>query len=165
MWKDKTVVPDDSWEGWVDLEDGEEGARVQRMCRPCVPPNAETVRKHNISGHCQYRSWCPVCVAAAANNDPHKPRPDPEGAFPDVHNDYACFRDRRGGKFNVPVLVSKYRRKRAFSAHAVPKKGVGRGYIVQQCLRDLRKWGLRAELILRSDGEPAILDLLNKVSE
>ena len=37
--------------------------------------------------------------------------------------------------------------------------------MVQQYLRDLRKWGLRSELILRSDGEPAIVDLLNKVSD
>ena len=32
-------------------------------------------------------------------------------------------------------------------------------------MRDLRKWGLRSELILRCDQEPAIVDLMNKVSD
>ena len=64
-----------------------------------------------------------------------------------------------------PMLVSKYRRVGCFAAHMVPKKGVGGGWIVQQYLRDLRRWGLRHKVLFRSDGEPAIVDLLNRVSD
>ena len=88
----------DGFDDWADLEDGDEQARVGRMCRPVVPPSAEEVRRHNVAGHCQYRSWCPVCVAAAANDDAHQARPDPEGAFPEVHCDYMFCRNRRGDR-------------------------------------------------------------------
>ena len=153
---------DDDWDGWVDLEDGDEEARVARMCRPCDPPDVETIRQHNI-GHCNYRGWCPVCVAGAANDRAHVARGE-EGQVPEIHSEYCFCRNRRGDRLYRPVLVTKTRGKRAFSAHAVPKNGTGGGWIVQQLLRDLKKWGLRSDLILRSDGEPALLDLLDKVS-
>ena len=156
------AVDDDSW---CDLEDGGEESRVLRMCPPCNPPTAEEVRQHNMSGHCVFRNWCPVCVAAAADERAHGPRQEQEGSVPEVASDYAFFRNRKGDRTYLPVLISKVRKPRGFNAHAVPSKGTGGGWIVQQFLRDLRKWGLRSDVIFKSDGEASIIDLLNRVGD
>ena len=37
-------------------------------------PTADKVERHDAT-HCPYRSWCSVCVAASAKEDPH-PRKD-----------------------------------------------------------------------------------------
>ena len=49
------------------------------------------------------------------------------------------------------------------SAHVVPKKGSGGGFIVKQLDRDLKKFGHRRKVLLRTDGEPAIRELVDKV--
>ena len=167
---DGAAVPDDALpedmdeEGFIDLENGEEEARVMRMTKPTVLPSQEAVRQHNLS-HCNYRPWCPICVAGAANDDRHMPRAKDPNDAPEVGSDYAFLRNKRGDKVYRPMLVSKYRGVGCFAAHMVPKKGVGGGWVVQQYLRDLRRWGLRHKVILRSDGEPAIVDLLSRVSD
>ena len=130
-----------------------------KMTRPVTVPSPEVVRQHDLS-HCQYRNWCPICVAGAADDRSHEIRQVLEGSCPEVGSDYGFLRNRRGDKLYKPLLVSKARKVGAFAAHMVPKKGVGGGWIVQQYLRDLKKWGLRHKLLLRSDGEPAIIDLL-----
>ena len=122
---------------FMDLEDGGEEARVMKMSRPVTRPSPETVRQHNVS-HCQYRSWCPICVAGAADDRNHEMRQVVEGTCPEVGSDYGFMRNRRKDKFYKPLLVSKYRTIGAFAAHMVPRKGVGGGWIVQQYLRDLK---------------------------
>ena len=42
---------------------------------------------------------------------------------------------------------------------------MGGGWIVQQYLRDFRKWGIRGKAILKSDGENAIVSLLERIGE
>jgi hypothetical protein len=83
---------------------------------------------------------------------------------PELHLDYAFFRDRKGDKNTATVLVIKERSKSGVAAHVVPKKGSGGGFIVKQFERDIRKFGHRHKVLLRSDNEPAMKDLLNKVS-
>ena len=62
------------------------------------------------------------------------------------------------------VLELKDRGKKAFSANAVPKKGAGYGFIVKPFERDIRKFGHRGAITLRSDQEAAVNDLLEKVT-
>ena len=45
-------------------------ARVKNFLRR---PSADAVAKHDAT-HVPYRSWCPVCVAASAREDPHPRR-------------------------------------------------------------------------------------------
>ena len=45
---------------YFDLEDDVEEARLVRTCVPCVEPSAEDVRKHRVSGHAPFRSWCNI---------------------------------------------------------------------------------------------------------
>ena len=63
------------------------------------------------------------------------------------------------------MLVSVRRPKGCLAAHVVPRKGIGGGCILQQYVRGLRKWGVRGKLVVRSDGEPALLDLLDGVAK
>ena len=48
-------------------------------------------------------------------------------------------------------------------AHVVPAKGGGVDWLVEQLVRDLRKLGLHGKVILKSDQENAVLDVLNGV--
>ena len=141
--------------------EGHEGREVKLP--PGVPvPSMEMVRKHRKAGHCPYRPWCAQCVKGAANAPGHEARsPFEEGGTPEVHCDYACFRDRSGDKDNtVTVLVTKDRLSSGLSADVVPKKGAGDGYAVKQLERNIKKYGNHGKIVLRSDGEVAIKDLL-----
>ena len=161
------LIPDDSDDDdYYDMEDGLEEARYMKMCRPVLKPTAEQVRFHKAAGHSPFRSWCPTCVRGSANDRAHLGRAEqPIGTIPEVHSDYAFLRNKRGDHSSVPVLVSTERRTGAIAAHVTPKKGIGGGWIVQQYLRDLRKWGIRGKALIRSDGEFALVDLLNRVGQ
>ena len=67
-------------------------ARVKRT--PAKPSSAEVV-SHEAT-HCPFRSWCKVCVAANAREDPHPRRrhQDEESGFPMVSMDYSFLRRR-----------------------------------------------------------------------
>ena len=59
-----------------DLDEPPEAAdAVRRRVDPL--PSVEEQRLHRVT-HMPYRSWCPHCVAAAANDHPHRRVPRPE---------------------------------------------------------------------------------------
>ena len=62
------------------------------------------------------------------------------------------------------MLVMVDRKSSGICASVVPKKGVGGGFAVKQVHRDIRKFGHRHKITLRSDGEPAIKSLFEKVA-
>ena len=142
-----------------------EGRRAR--IAPEVPlPSEEMVRRHKASGHCPYWAWCKECVMGACNRPSHPARKalDP-GAIPELHGDYAFFRDRPGEKDKTrTVLVMVDRKSSGVCANVVPKKGAGAGFAVKQVHRDIRKFGHRHKVTLRSDGEPAIKSLFEKVA-
>ena len=82
-----------------------------------------------------------------------------------MHGDYGFFRDRKGEKEKTrTVLVMVDRKSSGICAHVVPKKGAGGGFAVKQVHRDIRKFGHRHKITIRSDGEPAIKSLFEKVA-
>ena len=95
----------------------------------------------------------------------HGPRADaPIGDVPEMHADYAFFRDKKGDMANsATALVAKDRGSGGFCANVLPRKGVGG--VVRQFERDLKQFGHRRKVVIRTDGEPAIRDLLEKVAE
>ena len=154
-------------DGAVFFDDHEGGEGRSARILPEVPvPSTEMVRRHRAAGHCPYRAWCPECLQGACNMPAHKAREEnPIGSVPEVHGDYGFFRDSRGAKGTTrTVLVLVDRTTGAISANVVPKKGAGGGFAVKQVCRDLRRFGHRRKLLLRSDGENAIKDLLEKVA-
>ena len=134
------------------------GRRVPRL------PSAETLRLHNRT-HLPFRSWCRHCVEGRKSHLPHpagSSNDRPEDAMPEVHVDYAFFRNEVGGE-TVPVLVLKDRDSKALAAHVIPYKGGDHDWTVEQSVRDIKKWGLRRDLIIRSDQEEALKRLVTEL--
>ena len=165
----ENVVMEDKGEENVDWEVDFEGdhseAKKIKIQTPVVKPSAEQIRRHNIT-HCPYRSWCECCVQGAANMDGHVKRREPIGDPNELHSDYCFFKDKKNDRVNTATgLVTVDRKSGGVCAHVCPKKGAGGGWIVKQYVRDIKKFGYQSKVILRSDGEPAIKDLLSKVGE
>ena len=143
-------------------EERAEECREVKSRAPPKGPTAEQWRTHRIS-HYPFRSWCPHCVAARAKSWPHlRQDEEEEQAVPTICFDYCFFRDKPGGD-SIPVLVGRERKSKMILAHAVPFKGGGVDWLVCQLQRDLRKLGLHDKVILKSDQENAVIDVLNSL--
>ena len=53
-----------------DLGKSPEG-QAPTFLRSPIRPSAEDVEKHDAT-HVPYRNWCPICVDARGNEDPHR---------------------------------------------------------------------------------------------
>ena len=80
-----------------------------------------------------------------------------------VSYDYCFMRDQPGME-SAKILVSKDRAPRKVSAHVVPLKGAVIGWVIQQRARDLERLGHHGQVTLKSDQEPAIIDVLREVA-
>ena len=88
---------DEQIEDQEDVLDEPEEAEEPIRRRVDPLPSLEEQRRHRIT-HMAYRSWCPQCVAAAANDDPHRRAArSAEVALevPEVHWDYCFPRDEK----------------------------------------------------------------------
>jgi len=65
----------------------------------------------------------------------------------------------------VAMLVGRSRLDRMLVAHVVPMKGADHEWVVRQISRDLMKMGHHGKVILRTDQEPALLDLMREVAK
>ena len=127
-------------------------------------PSEEEQKRHRTT-HLPFRSWCPHCVAAAANDDPHRAKKIKEPGpleVQEVHWDY-CF-PRDDGEW-VAVLVGRDRETRMTVAHVVPHKGAGVEWLGEQIARDLHRLGAHGRVVLKSDQEAAIVDVLKEVAK
>ena len=84
-------------EGGIDFEQDHSEERCIPVRMLAIRPSEKEVARHNLT-HVPFRPWCEVCVRGAANASPHKPRPEPFGKQPEVHYDYAFFRDKKGDR-------------------------------------------------------------------
>jgi hypothetical protein len=166
---DPVVVPESvvgpvSVEGY--LAEDQEGAVVKVRPRPALPTPQE-VESHNGTHH-PYRSWCRHCVAGSGRRDGHaaKSAASRDEGVVTISADYCYFHDEAplgapAGK-HTPILVTKMRGGALF-ADMVLEKGVhwhSVARVVDHCV-----WLGEAKLKMRSDGEPAIKALLEKVAE
>ena len=60
---------------------------------------------------------------------------------PELHVDYAFFRNEKSDEERVTLLVGRERRSCALIAHVVPKKGTGGGLIIHQLELVVRRLG------------------------
>ena len=162
----EVVMPVDVDDAEVELEKEvvmDEGKEALRR-RPAARPSEDEVRRHRAT-HIPFRDWCPECIAGAANDWPHKKRSEPvKLKVPELHCDYCFPKDSIGGDYIV-VLVCRDRESRMTMAHVVPCKGGEQEWVTEQVARDVVKLGYHDELVLRSDQEPAIVDLLREVAK
>ena len=80
-----------------------------------------------------------------------------------VSYDY-CFTRDQPGMESAKILVSKDRATRRVSAHVMPLKGAVIDWVIQQCARDLERLGHSGQITLKSDQEPAIMDVLKEIA-
>ena len=161
----------------VSIEEGEEEeGEAAESCerRTSVgrksPKEPTKVEKEEHEGtHCPYRSWCEHCVRARARNGPRRSRvpvePLEEVEAPRVHFDYFFMsRDDEEASKN-PLLVMADERSGSRYARTVGIKGLGEAgsmdWLVEDISATLKSWGhaggTGGEIIMKSDGEPALL--------
>jgi hypothetical protein len=146
---------------------GEEEARVPVALRDPGQPTAQEIIEHNLT-HVPYRSWCPDCVRGRGSHLSHKKQGiDKDDAIPTISFDYAFL----GGDEDfekdetklMPVLVAKDSRSKYVFSSVVPKKG-GHPWVVSLVVWWFDYLGYK-RVILKSDGENAIRDVLKQVNE
>ena len=158
-------------------EDKEEARELRAPGLPMTPSRAE-VLQHRLKHH-PYRDWCPHCVRGKGREDRHTRSTQKEEflGVPKLATDYFYIGQRRPlGRQErqeaeeeaerdgqTPVIVIKDTRSKAIFAHACPCKGAHKA-VVGRIIEDLDALGYRRVLV-RSDGEPALLDLWSKVKE
>ena len=157
-------VPEDDDEE-MELMDAEETpaaaqsseAHVAKVKPIPTRPNSEEVAAHDAT-HCPFRSWCPICIEASSKEDPH-PRSsgrDAETGLPIISLDYELIEDK------ITVLIVKDRDSSACLAYECTTKGPDDEWVVRQLVKDLESWG-RTDIVLKTDGEPAMLALQSAI--
>lgn len=144
-------------------EESEEARSIRIQRRKVRAPTLSERIEHNRT-HLPYRSWCPCCVAARGTDDRHVTAKEEEKTMTTIGYDYCFLRNEAGGDY-APVLVSKDKWTKMITAHVVPYKGADVEWIREQCKRDIQKCGHYGPVTLRSDQEPAIIDLLKGIAE
>ena len=146
-----------------EIEEVEEAREGKTRALP-KGPSEEQMRVHRRT-HYPLRSWCAQCVAGRAKSWPHfRQEVSDDGGVPTICFDYCFWRDHPGGE-SVPVLVGRGRKPKMMIAHVVPFKGGGVDWLVGQLVRDLRKMGVHGKVVLESDQENPIVDVLNDVGD
>ena len=148
-----------------DDEGTEERAEFKPRALGKSPSRAEILEHNRL--HMPFRSWCPVCISAKAPDLPHGRRrvgPDEASVRDEVSVDYCFLKDTVGGP-TVTVLAGRDRRSGLYVGHAVPFKGCGVEWVSEQLERDLRKMGYYGSVVLKSDQEPALVDLIRDVAK
>ena len=84
-----------------------------------------------------------------------------ESMIKEVHFDYMFMMNKAGGR-TVPVIVGRCRTSKVLVAHVVPMKGDGEDWIAKLIVRDIKRMRHYGPLVIKSDGEPALLSLLEK---
>ena len=138
--------------------------RIPESLRSPIKPSAEAVRSHNIT-HYPYRCWCPPCVEAKGKEAPHvrganEPDADDRGAIATVSLDYN--EPDAEGDLKVRTIVGKDEATGNVLHHKVICKGIGDEWAIKKVTKDLEEFG-RRDVILKTDGEPAIVNVQAKI--
>ena len=141
--------------------DQEPGMRAPiKMVDPKLPSQDE-VDEHCLT-HLPYRNWCRHCVRGKGRAADHKTA-DRQDGLPEVHMDY-CFMSMANGEMDT-IIVVRERSSRMTMATVVPLKGASNEFVARRVLAFIKELGLETSpLVLKSDQEPAIADVLDEVA-
>ena len=136
-------------------------SRIPRMLNAPIAPSEEAIAEHYTT-HLPYRNWCPVCVKSKGKEDKHKTGAnkldrDDTGGLPIFSLDYNDIEVDA-----VKTIVGKDEVTGATIHHKVTCKGPGDEWVVKMILKDLEELG-RRDIILKTDGEPAMLALQARI--
>ena len=151
----------------LEEEEDEEGIKAKGALVPTMP-SQEEVEAHMLT-HVPYRSWCKHCVRGKAKGKPHFRTGAGKDEVPCVVLDYMSM---KGGKEEdsddrgMPILVAKDMLNTPMStgmvfARVVPHKGRC-PYAIKSLAADVGALGY-SQLVLKSDGEPAVQALKEAV--
>ena len=94
---------------------------------------------------------------------PHRRKEDERG-LPEIHVDY-CFMGTSEEDGVRTIVVAKHAESRAVMSSIVPVKGAAHELPAKRIKAFVRELGLEhCKVVLKSDQEPALLDLLNEVA-
>ena len=134
------------------------------MIRSPVTPTADEWNSHMVT-HVPFRDWCPHCVRGRGNNDHHRRaqgREADDGRIV-VSMDYGFLGSTgQGSSSTATMLVLKVKSTGMLTAMIVPKKGAENSWVQKRCARWIDNQG-HGRINLRTDGEPAIVDLAKNV--
>eukprot|EP00971_Amphidinium_carterae_P352401 6492579-Amphidinium_carterae.1 len=160
MLLDENIVQGDMDEDFgYDVEVG-----PARMKPKPKEPSLKERELHEAMGHVPYRSWCPACIAGHARSDPHRRKPQESDIFAFDYGYMERQADLSGEEESAsPILIGRDSRSSWTSAELVPTKGAGHPWPLESLLTVVRGLGY-PRIILRTDGEPAILDLRSQLA-
>ena len=154
---------------------GEDEEIVPRRVLPDPGQPTEQEYEEHCVDHANYRSWCKHCVRARGRGEPHRSgKQRGRGRrVPCFQFDY-MFVTRTGklltrhellsdtDEVTLKILVAKDSYTKSLFAHVVDKKGLDENnYVIDRLMEDLR-WLGYVRVALRSDNEPAIVQVLKK---
>ena len=152
-----------------DMESDQEEEEVRGPIAARIPgePTRQEREEHMVT-HVPYRQWCQHCVSGKAKSMPHLSAAKHTREVPVLALDYTYMKERQaeGEECGMPILVGcDASAARGGTGHifarVVPAKGV-QEYAVQALSAEVALLGHK-ELILKSDGEPAIQALKEAV--
>ena len=148
------------------LQDQIEGDTAQgpvvKVKKAPAAPSTQEWEEHLASGHASYRGWCPFCVAGKGKSEAHRQlEADRDHGMPALHFDYA-YLGREGDDRATPILVGRFTKDRWLVTRPVPVKGARHPWVVNKLVQDVVMSGV-TQIVIKSDQEPAILDLKNAV--
>ena len=133
-----------------------------KVARSPNTPSADELAKHYAT-HTPYRSWCPVCVKARGKEDAHRRCTKGECGKPIVSADYKSFsHDEDDDK--VTTIIVKDETTGLVAAHRCECKGASDAWVVEQVKEDIDAMGHTA-IVLKTDGEPAIVQVQQRIQE
>ena len=146
-------------------EESEEAVEAKPAMTP-YQPSQEEIDRHMLT-HVPYRNWCPHCVRGKAKGGAHRKAHSSENEIPTISLDYMFMHESQMAEEErgMPILVTKDAASKKgtgmVSARVLPAKGVNR-YAVSNLASEIAKLG-HNEMVLKSDGEPAIIALKQAV--
>ena len=161
------------WPWDEDRDSDEEGDEVvgpqgesvapMKIARDPGAPTPGELENHNAT-HCPYRSWCGTCVESRGKEDAHRPETGIDDGKPMVQFDYKSFGQSPTEDDKIFVIVMKDKITKMMHTHGVDHKGPDDGWIVRKIVDDIEALG-HTDVILKSDGEPAIVKLMEEIKK
>ena len=160
-------------EGEYQDKDEEEAQEAVTRRAPKGPTKEE--REKHEATHLPFREWCQHCIRGRGRNKPHKKKTEEEKEghrVSRVSMDYFFMSQEEEKASQNPLMVMIDEEYGNRYMRAVGKKGLGEGnemdWLIKDMHEELKSWGYPGgennELILKSDGEPAIVAVRERLS-
>ena len=160
-----------------EMDEESEQARQPKVPRGPLEPTEQEKADHEAT-HLPYRSWCVHCLQGRGCSAPHtSTEKHVEAGVPVVSMDYAFLGAKNDKQLTsneetefcqdqrtqlLPTLVLVESRHKAIYAHMARKKGPEPD-IIRFLVADLNQMGYK-RVVIRTDGEPAIVALVERLA-